>query len=276
MARNTTRQVLCTYLKEEVDPALLDFTAAEVHKVLYYSQEQFCALAGITEDQALSFFRAFGTDSFLAFKYILRKCLYYEIRDGKPVKRSLNSLSDEVLQQEIRNLTELSAGLDHDMVDRLAEDILSAPEVELFFSNAMEPSASALSRMLKLLGIRVRSFPRNSSFDETALDSIPPDALVIVFGHMRYSMTLLIQIKLLRQRGMRVVCFTDYPTSPYIPLSDYHFILPTASFDFTDSSTAGTVFMQILTLCVGMKREEDLYSTMHQKAIQTQENNMFW
>ena len=53
-------------------------------------------------------------------------------------------------------------------------------------------------------------------------------------------------------------------------------MLPSVSYDYTDSTAAGTALIHILSLCLGMKREEDMFSRMHQRAIATQENNMFW
>ena len=132
MSANVTKRMLQEYLKSEVDERLLQYVAENAHEVLYILPEQLYEKAGIDESQAQAFFQAFGVDSFLAFKYILRKCLYYEVRDQKVEKRSLNSLADEVFRMELHNLTTMAARLDCEQVERLAEDILNASEVDLF------------------------------------------------------------------------------------------------------------------------------------------------
>lgn len=277
MAGNMTRSVLRTYLiSDTVDEELLQYVCMNAHTVLYISLEQLCEEAGVNAEQMQTFFRAFGVDDFIAFKYILRKCLYYEVSDGGPVRRSLNSLSDEVIRMEMQNLTALSAILDTEQLDRLAEDILNAPQVTIICRAGYRSTADSLAHMLWLLDIPRTILHEESTYDPVQIDEIPPSNLVIVFGRMRYSMRLLMAVKMLKQRGLRIVCFTDYPHSPYIPLSDYHFLLPTTSFDFTDSSVAGTVIVQVLSLCLGMKREELLYTKLHNRTIRTQENNMFW
>lgn len=274
MAGNMTKSVLRTYLiRKTVDEELLHYVCMNAHTVLYLSLEQLCEAAGADVERVQAFFQTFGVDDFIAFKYILRKCLYYEVSDRGTVRRSLNSLSDEVIRMEMQNLTALSAILDTEQIDRLAEDILNAPHVTIICREGYRSTADSLAEMLRLLNV-----PRTimSTYDPAQIDEILPSSLVIVFGRMRYSMRLLMEIKMLKQRGLRIVCFTDYPHSPFIPLSDYHFIIPTTSFDFTDSSVAGTVIVQVLALCLGMKREDVLYTKLHDRTIRTQENNMFW
>ena len=276
MSANVTKRMLQEYLKSEVDERLLQYVAENAHEVLYILPEQLYEKAGIDESQAQAFFQAFGVDSFLAFKYILRKCLYYEVRDQKVEKRSLNSLADEVFRMELHNLTTMAARLDCEQVERLAEDILNASEVDLFYSAAMRPIAKNLYRMLNLMDVHPKEFVKFGRTEFNDLDSIPSSGLVIVFGRMRYSLRMLMEIKQLKQRGMKIVCLTDRYDSPFIPVADYSFVLPTVSYDFTDSSVSGTALVHILSLCIGMKREEAMYSKMHQRAIETQENNMFW
>ena len=277
MAGNMTKSVLRTHLiSDTVDEELLHYVCMNAHTVLYLSLEQLCEAAGADAERAQAFFQAFGVDDFIAFKYILRKCLYYEVSDRGTVRRSLNSLSDEVIRMEMQNLTALSSILDTEQIDRLAEDILNASQVTIICRAGYKSIADSLAHMLWLLDIPRTIMHEESIYDPVQIDESPPSSLVIVFGRMRYSMRLLMEIKMLKQRGLRIVCFTDYPHSPFIPLSDYHFLLPTTSFDFTDSNVAGTVIVQVLALCLGMKREDVLYTKLHERAIRTQENNMFW
>ena len=276
MSGNKTKRMLREYLHGEVDERLLHYVAANAHEVLYILPEQLCEKARVSENQAQAFFQAFGVDNFLAFKYILRKCLYYEVHDQGVIKRSLSTIGDEVFRMELHNLTTLADTLDYDLVERLAEDILNTSAVNLYSGAAMRPIAKTLSRSLWLLNIPRREFEESNRGETSDPSAISSTDLVIVFGRMRYSMRMLMTIKRLKERGIRIVCFTDRPASPYIPLSDYHFVLPSVSYDYTDSTAAGTALIHILSLCLGMKREEDMFSRMHQRAIATQENNMFW
>ncbi len=277
MSANTTKAVLRTYLTTDaVDEELLHYFCANAHTALYISLEHLCEQTGVDEERAQAFFQAFGVDDLLAFKYILRKCLYHEVTEQGTVKRSLDSMAEEAIRMEMHNLTTFAARLDTEKINRLAEDILSASEVTIFVRSAATPIASYLNRMLRLLRIPPTIYYERSTYSQEELDALRPSGLVIIFSRMRYSLKQLMDVRRLKQQGLRIVCFTDYDFSPFIPLSDYHFLLPTSSFDFTDSSVAGTTFVHILSLCLAMKREEDFYFHAQERDIKTHENGMFW
>ena len=274
MPSNMTLAMLREHLHGQADEVLLRYVAANAHKVLYLAMDQLCERANISEEQAMAFFRAFNAESFVAFKYILRKCLYYESTEKGVVKRSLSSLSEESIRFDLSNLVNLSAALDYDLVERLAQDIWAAPEVDLFVTGPLRPLGNALSYYLSVLKIRSQLFGPKE--DPYTLEVLSPSSVVIVFGFARYHTRLLTQMKLLHQRGFRVVCVTDSPESPFIPFSDYHFVLPTNSFDFNDSFASGIALIHALALALGMQREETLFSRMHAWDVETQETNMFW
>lgn len=274
MPGNMTLSVLREYLHGEVDEKLLHYIAMNAHKVLYISFEQLCERAAISEEQAMEFFRAFNAESFVAFKYILRKCLYYEATDRVIVKRSLSSLLDESIRFELHNLTSFCSGLDHDKVEQLAKDIWAAPEVSLLCAGPTLALGQALTSNFAML--KIRSHLYRAGDDTAALETLSPSNLLIVFGFARYNARQIAQVKLLHQRGFRIVCITDSPDSPFIPLTDYHFLLPVDSFDFNTSLISGMAFIEALALALGMQREKFLFSRMHDWDVATQEANMFW
>lgn len=274
MSGNMTLAMLREYIRGDADEKILTYVAVNAHKVLYMSLEKLCERLGITEEQAKTFFHAFGSDSFVAFKYILRKCLYYERTAQGAAKRSLSSLSDECVRFSLQNLLHFSSTLDCDKVEQLAKEIWNAPEVNLLYSNPMHPLASALNYQLRQMKIRSHEYSLKETPD--IIDTLSPNNLIIVFGFSRYSMQLLMQTKQLHQRGFRIACITDAPDSPFIPLSDYHFILANDSFDFLDSYVSGVTFIHTLILALGMQREDSLFLRLHDWDIRTQENNNFW
>ena len=274
MPGNMTLAVLREYLHGDVDEKLLHYIAMNAHKVLYISFEQLCERTAISEEQAMDFFRAFNAESFVAFKYILRKCLYYEATDKGLFKRSIPSLLDESIRFELHNLTSFCAGLDHDKVEQLAKDIWAAPEVYLLCAGPTLALGHALTSNFTML--KIRSHLYRSGDDTAILETLSPSSLLIVFGFARYNARQVAQIKLLHQSGFRIVCVTDSLDSPFIPLTDYHFVLPVDSFDFNTSLISGMAFIEALALVLGMQREKFLFSRMHDWDVETQEANMFW
>lgn len=274
MPGNMTLAVLRKFQQAPADEKLLRYVATNAHKVLYISFELLCERAGVSTEQAVAFFRAFNAESFVAFKYILRKCLYYELTERGLERRALSSISDESVRFSLHNLIQFSSTIDYDQVAQLAREIWAAPEVDMLCAGPTFPLGTAMGYQFKQFKIRSHIFSANESVD--VFDTLPTDNLVIVFGFARYSIRLLTQIKLLHQRGFRIATVTDSPESPFVPLSDYQFVLSNDSFDFIDSHISGMAFIHALTLALGMQREDKLLSRMHDWDITTQETNMFW
>ena len=180
MPTNMTLAMLREHLHSKADERLLHYVAANAHKVLYISLDQFCERAEIGMDEAMHFFRAFNAESFVAFKYILRKCLYYEVTDRGVAKRSLSSLMDENIRFELHNLTSFCADLDCGKVEQLARDVWAASEVDLFCAGSTRPLGFTLQRYLSILKIPHRLF--GPSEDPATLEQLSASGLVIVFG----------------------------------------------------------------------------------------------
>ncbi len=273
MSKNTTKRMLQQYQKAEVDEKLLDFVCAKAHDILYISPVQFCERTGLDNAQAKAFFQAFDVDSFVAFKYILRKCLYYEVTEHGVKHRSPAALADEVIRMEMLNLANYAASFDSERLERLAQDINAAAEINLLCSSTTRTFADYLSHILGLFKVKRHIYDNAKGIDEAALS---PDSLVIVWGRRRYSMKRLMQIKRLHEQGFRIVCITDAEDSPFIPVSDYYFVVNFLAFDFNDSVVSGMTMIHILALYLATLREDTLFSTLHERDIITQEDNMFW
>lgn len=276
MFKKKVEDMLRTFLKTNVDEHLMHYIVVNAHEVLYMSQKQLCTKAGVTNEQLMTFLRAFGVDKFVAFKFILRKCLYYEVTANGVEKRTPASLANEVLLKEMQNLSEFVFTLDHEKLLQLAKDITEAPEVNIICTGSPEPLGYHLLKMLRFHNIKANYYNTLEKDGQRLLDMLDPASLIINFSRRRYSMRLLMLMKLLHQYGFRIVNISDSADAPSIPLSNYYFVLPTDSFDFNDSLSAGFMLNHLLSLFIGQMNEDALFTRMHRRDIETQEANMFW
>ena len=261
MSNTNTKKLLQGYLKYNVDEKLLDFVAENAPTVLFSSMEHICRKAGVSEVAFCAFLAAFGTDSFLAFKDVLRGVLYQESKEQGVAKRSISSIVEELVDGEIRNLSTLARSMDYEQLDRLTREILQAGEVLVLGSSGAAPYALYLTRMLNLLGIKAISPGANDSI-LSFLSSHDRSVPVIAFGIARYSKQAVLQLRSLRQRGYRIVSFTDRHDSPYVDLSDYYFFMPLNCFDFLDSYTAGMTLINALLSNIGLQDEQKLITQL--------------
>lgn len=276
MAEQAKERLLRNRLQGEVDEALLSYVIANTSSVIYMPISRFCRETQVSEEEALAFFKAFGVDGFQGFKNFLRETLYYDIDKDRVIKRSPVSIAEEIIQYEMSNLTKLSNSLDYELLDTLAREILAAPEVVVLGQRASLPFTFYLSHLLTKLGIRVFRPDHRDGASEDYLSTLMPGTIVIAFGMSRYHKDSVIHLNALRQKGFHTVSITDYPESPFAMLSDYHFILPIRSYDFTDSYSAGMSFISILTFCIAMYNEKQLISRLNAYDTMAEEMNFFF
>ena len=259
MEHKTTEALLRGRLLREADESLLQFTAANAHSILYWSLDRYCKKSAVSEEACTTFFSAFGADSFTDFKNILRIVLYQDAQGASFTKRSIASITEELIETEIQNLRELSQTMDYELLQRLTMDIQQATDVLVIGTGASAHYANYLCDMLGKLGIKAHKLTSLANF----FNSYDCSTLVIAFGIARYSRRGVLQLRALRQRGFHVVGFTDRYDSPWMELSDYCFFMPLRGFDFVDSYTAGLTLINALLLNMGLQDEQKLIAQLN-------------
>lgn len=272
MENNTTKVLLKEHLRQEVDERLIGFTAGNAHSILYWPLERFCQMAGISDAQALEFFAAFDAPSFAAFKDLVRSILYQDVQGQGITKRSIGSITEELIETEIQNLRELANGMDYENLERLTRDLAQASSVMVMGNGGAAPYAIYLTGMLNKLGIKAYKMSNIADFSS----SHDTSTLVISFGIARYSKRSVLQLRSLRQRGYRVVGFTDRQDSPWTDLSDYCFFMPLRGFDFVDSYTAGITLINALLLNIGLQDEQKLITQLHAHDASLEDLDVFF
>ena len=259
MENKTTEALLRSRLLREANENLLQFVAENSHSILYWSLNRFCQKASATEEESTSFFSAFGASSYADFKNILRSILYQDTRGETVTKRSIASITEELIETEIRNLKDLAQTMDYENLQRLTMDIQQATDVLVIGNGGASPYSLYLCDMLNILGVKAHRLENLASF----FNSHDCSTLVISFGIARYSRRSVLQLRSLRQRGFRVVGFTDRYDSPWMDLSDYCFFMPLRGFDFVDSYTAGLTLINALLLNMGLQDNQQLISRLN-------------
>ena len=259
MEHQTTEALLRGRLLWEADEALLQYAASNAHAILYWPLERFCKKAAVDQAACEAFFSAFGAGSFADFKNILRSVLYQDAKGAVVGKRSITSITEELIDNEIQNLKDLSQSMDYENLQRLTLEIQQASDVLVIGNGGASPYAGYLCDMLGKLGVKAHKLSSLAGF----FNSSDTSTLVISFGIARYSRRSVLQLRALRQRGYRIVAFTDRHDSPWVDLSDYCFFMPLRGFDFVDSYTAGFTMINALLLNMGLQDEQKLIADLN-------------
>ena len=259
MEKRTIRELLERRLSGEAEEHLLTFVAENAHDILLWRPEQICLKAQITERRLAAFLQTLGCQSLEDFRDVLRSVLYQTAEDSGIAQRSLASITEEIIANEMKNLNELAFIMDYEKVERLTQDILNASDVLVLGRGGASPYATYMARCLNRFGIKANAM---SNYTDLLgyLNSHDRSTLVISFTISRYSRESLVYMKALRDRGYRIVSITDRNDSPFAHLSEYYFYMPLHRFDHLESYTAGTTLINVLMSNLGRKNQQKLLS----------------
>ena len=259
MENITIKELLERRLSGAADRQLLTFVSENAHDILLWTPERICLKANITEEQLQQFIQALNCPSFSAFQELLRSILYQKVENTEVSRRSLASITEEIIANELKNLNELALSMDYEKIERLTQDILNASDVLVLGRGGAGPYATYMARCLNRLGIKASAM---SNYTDLLgyLNSHDRSTLVISFTISRYSRESLVYMKALRDRGYRIVSITDRNDSPFTHLSEYYFYMPLHRFDYLESYTAGTTLINVVMSNLGRQNEQKLLS----------------
>lgn len=276
MSKESIKQKLMQGAKGDVNENILDFVCGNINSVTYMNFERLCYVTESTAQEMQAFFESLGFDSLYDFNTVLREIIYNEGDGPDDVQeRSLRSVVDMVLRYEMSNMTEFSANLDMELVDRLARELLSVPEVYIVGLQSCTPLAIYAAHILSKVGIKTRRVDMEGNYlDDIA--NLDRSGLVLAFGFSRYHKGTVVLLNMLKKNGFHTVSVTDYPMSPLANVSDYSISLPRHSHDYTISYVAGTMLLNILAIYIGAQDKDGLLNRIRRYDDITQSLEYFF
>ena len=262
-----TRENLKTLLQEKlsgpVNEQLLDFIIEHAHLLPLWSVEDICRKADVRKDEFFALLTALDVPSFAGFRDFLRQMLYHEDNCGQEnYSHAVRNVVQEMIENEMKSLAALSQDIDYKGLDRLTYDIAQAEDVLVIGNGGAAPYALYLEKMLSKLGVKAHILNPYSGLT-TVLSSHNRSTLIISFGIARYAKQSVLQLQTLRQRGFKIVGFTDRQDSPWVDFSDYCFFMPLQNFDFLDSYTVGITLINALLLNMSFMDKQRLITQLN-------------
>lgn len=194
--KEKVREVLSEIINlESIDSKIVDYIIENHKEILYISYSQFVKGLNIKEEDANTFLKSNGYDSFTEFQSKLSDCIFNLIRANDPsyLKQILSINKTEIMdilstiaELENRNMSDMLASLDYDNFVNLIKDILNSPELIIIGTRVSVTHAQYASYMLNKIGIKVKKITSadTSSFDN--IQNYDRSSLVIAFGFKRY------------------------------------------------------------------------------------------
>lgn len=275
MNRKDLRNYLMQNAAGAVSDKIMDYVLDQPFYVTFMSLERLAYSTESTVDEVTDFFRGLGFETFLDFKNALRNSNYYEKKDNQYQRTDIRKIADQIMRLEMQNLTEFFSNFDYDLLDRFAQDVLSASEVVVVGMRVGAPYAYYLTSMLNHIGIKATRFDIRDCNYVDLIKTLDRSVLVISFGFRRYHKATVVSTGALKKRGHHVVAITDSLKSPVAAVADYSFVVPVHSYDYADSFTAGMRLIDLLTFRISLLDYDRAHKSLNDYIQLTNELELF-
>lgn len=263
MNRRALKSALLQNARGEVSEVILDYIVKNVSSVLFMNIDRLAYSTQSTVRELQDFIEALGFSHFLDMKAALRKYNYLEKENNQVQHMGIRSIADNMMRCEMQNLTEFFNDLDYDLLDRFVQDLTAASEVVLIGMRSSMPYAYYAATMWSRVGIKAyRSDIRDCNVVDF-IATLSRSALIVTMGFPRYHKASVVMASMFKNQGYRLVAITDSPQSPVAKMADYGFYLPIHSYDFSDSYTAGTMLINLITFRIGLLDSEAMLQRLN-------------
>lgn len=254
--------------------AIAQYILAAPEEVSYLSLKELSRRAGASEVSVLRLCRALGYESFVALKEALREHMCAAVQSFSPPffleisgERAPGSPGEKlkaICADDMRNLSDMVAGLDADVLFHCARGLLEADEVLVFAHDGTKIFADYLCYRLNFLRIKASSIKLGDSDTvQTVLARLRKTDYVILLSFPPYHVPIYNVASYCRYRQTPMLAITDSAESPAAAEDVNVFLCRTSARYFYNSQVATASFINILTSCIAVEmgsRFDDILS----------------
>ncbi|MFZ3046771.1 MAG: MurR/RpiR family transcriptional regulator, partial [Desulfatirhabdiaceae bacterium] len=231
---------LAEYILQHTDDAVF-MTAAQLAKA-----------SGVSDATVIRLAQALGFAGFPEMKQHLRVFRVNRLDTISRLKRtsshieSVDELISSVVQQDAKNLMEISEHLDVDNIAGVARVLKDVEDISIIGLRSAHSLAVFLSSTLGFLGKRVRLIVPGTGELWREVSSISPGSVLVAISFPRYTRLTIEVAEAAHAAGIVVVSLTDSPFSPLARFSDHLLAVRCRIDSFIESSVSILSLMNAL------------------------------
>lgn len=214
-----------------------DFVLSNPADCCFLSIRDFAEKAGCTDVTLMSYSKSLGYDSFADF----RKSIQDYVLEWSTPSGRMKSIADSGDDSDsfYKKIYEAErASIDRAFSNSKASDFIEAATlikekkcIYIAAHNASRVAAQYLKYRLLSIGVEISILDLSDGHQTISriMSADSSDTLLISIATPPYGKATIALSKVCKDRGISVIAFTDYETSPLVSLSDIHFICPVLS-----------------------------------------------
>ena len=247
-----------------VDERMVEYVLHHFDEVTFMSSEKLCYALECSDGELQAFCAAFGAGSLMELMGLLREVVYTQRAEGnETADRTLRDIADTMVRYELANITDFTAELNTEIIDRLAREMKAASEVYIVGVRSSAPMGVYAAHILSAVGVKTRKIDVAENYVDGVVN-MDRSGLVLALDFTRYHRGTLVLLNMLRKNGFHIAAITDSPEAPVARVANYSICVPRRSYDYTDSFVTTTMLLNILATYIGMQDKSELVSRLRQ------------
>lgn len=247
-----------------VEERMVEYVLRHFNEVTFMSSEKLCYTLGCSVAELQAFCSGFGAGNLMELMALLREVVYSQSNEGnETADRTLRDIADTMVRYEMSNITDFTADLDTELIDRLAREMKSASEVYIVGVRSSAPMGVYAAHILSAVGVKTRKIDVAENYVDGVVN-MDRSGLVLALDFTRYHKGTLVLLNILRKNGFHIAAITDSPEAPVARVANYSICVPRRSYDYTDSFVTTTMLLNMLATYIGMQDKSELISRLRQ------------
>ncbi len=233
-------------------------------KVAYLTAAKLGKLVGVSESTVVRFANELGYEGYAEFLRAVQELIRSKLTPNQRIEitkqhYSKGSVLHNVMESDIAKIRYTMENLKPEEFSAAVDAVIAAEHIYVFGARSTQPIAQLLNYNLSLMFDNVR-FVRPTSTAEIfeQMYSIGEKDVLIAFSFPRYSSKMVNAVKYSKQKGTKIIAFTDSDASPLAEHATY--LLPAQSdmASFMDSLIAPISIINAMVVEISTRKEREL------------------
>lgn len=239
-----------------------EFVINHFDKAAFMTASKLGATVGVSESTVVRFAISLGFKGYPEFQKSLQELIKNKLTAVQRMELSddrigTENLLENVMTTDIDKIKETLLGISCVDFNEAVEKIANANTIYIIGNRSASALASFAEYYLSLMFSYVKRVKSSSTSEMLEqVMRIDENDVIIGFSFPRYSTQTLIGLKYARDKGAKVVAFTDSYNSPLAPYADYLLVAGSDMASFVDSLVAPLSLLNALLVAVSIKKKD--------------------
>ena len=227
----------------EKEKKIADYVLNDPKNIIHLTINQIADELGLAESTVFRFCQRIGFKGFQAFKISLAaevvaplKDIHEKIEEGD----SISAVTEKVFRSNIKTLEDTLQIVDAEAMNSAIEKLMSARKIDFYGNGGSAMVAMDGYHKFVRLGLHV-SMNLDSHMQLMAASQLQSDDVAIVISHSGSTTDVLDVLRILKEKGVTIICVTNFAKSPLSKEADIALYTLSEETDFRSEALSSRI-----------------------------------